>query len=518
MSRKYEGDEHGEREYREPSLKDALMPARPKESDLTPPPGEARHRPRRGGDTAPTLQDALLPEDHRPSPPPPGTRAEPAPPPQVAPWSVQSATAAPAATPASQAGLVIPVIVGMAIVVGVIAVFFLGRASVSGPGATPAPPSSEETGSVAAAGADAADAAPEPVEATPARPSPAFDDPGAMGLAEIQAKGLIIDVHEHIESIEQAPLFLMAMDRLGIQKTSLMGSSKFTLTLNEAYGFTEYDENNEELIKIVKAYPERFEAWPTLDPKDPEKLAKIQDLVARGATGVKLYIGHGYVSKNHTYMFHTVAMDDPGMLPFYAWCEENYLPLMMHVNPFGDKTGFAQEFIAVLTQFPDLKVIAPHFILSSVHSPRLEELLDTFPNLYSDVSFGDSFMPQRIAYMSKHPNRFRRIFESYPDRFMFAADLVMIAGRADDWATTQLQAYLDVLSSASYSSPAIPGGPHKGLQLSDELLSRILFRNYLAFCASRPSGTKITREINWERMNQEPVEREPGQSFPPLPK
>ena len=53
---------------------------------------------------------------------------------------------------------------------------------------------------------------------------------------------------------------------------------------------------------------------------------------------------------------------------------------------------------------------------------------------------------------------------------------------------------------------------------SDELLSRILFRNYLAFRASRPSGTTITRKINWERMNQEPVERRPGQAFPPIPK
>jgi hypothetical protein len=39
-------------------------------------------------------------------------------------------------------------------------------------------------------------------------------------------------------------------------------------------------------------------------------------------------------------------MDDPAMLPFYAWCQENFAPIMYHVNPY--KPGFAEEFIAVL--------------------------------------------------------------------------------------------------------------------------------------------------------------------------
>lgn len=399
---------------------------------------------------------------------------------------------------------------------------------------TPVPAAAEQGPAPAAEGPEGV-AAPEEAEgAGGSELTPPFDDPGPMGLAAIQERGLIVDVHEHIASLDLAPRYLAAMDELGIQTMCLMGSSKFTLTLNESVGFSEYDENNEELIKIVEAYPGRFEAWPTVNPEDPDKLAKIQDLVARGATGVKLYIGHGYTTGDNAYMFHTVAIDDPGMLPLYAWCEENYVPIMLHVNPFGEKTGFAQEFIATLTQFPDLKVIAPHFILSSVYNPRLEELLDTFPNLYSDISFGDHYMKVRLTYMSKYPAKFRRIFREYPDRFMFAADLVMIPGRPDDWAPVQFQAYIDMLTTDRYTTPAIreevpedervEGEPAMrerqltGLNLSDDLVSRILFRNYRAFRASRPSGTRITHEINWENMNQEPVDRQPGQAFPPPPK
>ena len=382
---------------------------------------------------------------------------------------------------------VIPTIVTAAVAVGLIAIFTLGRMGLSR--SNQSAPADAASAPVAAPveGEEAAAIKEAPAEPLPTS-APVYEDPGPLSLAEIQERGLIIDAHEHIESLEQAPLFLAAMDKLGIRKMCLMGSSKFTLTLNESYGFTEYDENNEELLAIVEAYPGRFEAWPTVNPEDPEKLQKIQDLVSRGASGVKLYIGHGYVSRDHTYMFHTVAMDDPGMLPLYGWCEENYIPVMLHVNPFGDKIGFAQEFIAVLTQYPDLKVIAPHFALSSVYNPRLEELLDTFPNLYSDVSFGDYFMAKRLAYMSKYPKKFRRIFKEYPDRFFFAADLVMIRGRSDDWAPTQMQAYLDMLASVTYTSPAIPGGELTGLNLSDDLVSRVLFRNYEAFRASRPFG------------------------------
>lgn len=408
------------------------------------------------------------------------------------------------------ANQVIPYIVGTAIMLGFVIVFMVGRMSGSQAAFVSDAAATSETASP-----DTAPAARTEPTVSHGEPLTDWQDPGPMGLAEIQEKRLIVDVHEHIESLAEAPLFLKAMDQFGIEKACLMGSSKFTLTLSEPYGFTGYDENNEELLKIVQAHPGRFEAWPTFSPEDPDKLTKLQDLVRRGATGVKLYTGHGYVTKKHDYMFHPVAMDDPGMLPFYAWCEENFIPIVLHVNPFKEKKGFAEEFVAVLTQFPDLKVVAPHFILSTIRSNRLRELLDTFPNLYTDISFGDYFMKERLLYISKEPGKFKKIFADYPDRFMFATDLVMIKGRKDDWAPVQYQAYLDMLTKKTYTSSAIPGETLRGLELSDELLSRILFRNYHAFRQYRPVNSKPRKEIDWKRMSVDPVERKPGEAFPP---
>lgn len=337
-----------------------------------------------------------------------------------------------------------------------------------------------------------------------------------FALNEIINDQLIIDVHEHIESLEQAQIYLAVMDQLGIRKMCLMGSSKFTLTLNEEDGFTEVDENNEELMKIIEAYPGRFEAWPTVDPLDPDKLIKFKNLVERGASGLKLYIGHGYVTAENEYMFHTVAMDDPGMLPLYAFCEENFIPVCMHVNPYGGKKGFAEEFIAVLQQFPDMKVIAPHFILSSIASDRLREFLDTFPNLYSDISFGDYYVTPGLERISRDPHKFRDLFTDYPDRFMFGTDLVLTEHPAknEQWVYEQHQAYLDMLTRESYTVAFIEGTLN-GLTLPPEQLENLLYKNFMRLKESKPVNTRITREIDWNRMNQEPTSRKPGEMFPP---
>jgi predicted TIM-barrel fold metal-dependent hydrolase len=363
----------------------------------------------------------------------------------------------------------------------------------------------------------AAAQAPEQVEAlVVAENAPAT--PVTM-LDRLKGDLSIINVHEHIQSTRELPTLLASMDRNGIGKTVLVGSSWFTITLNPRIGFTRYDWNNEQLIEAVELHPDRFAAWPTIDPRDPDKVKKIQDLVARGATGVKMYLGHGYVIPyNREYMFHTIAMDSPEMFPFYEWCEDNFIPLCFHVNPGPTKPGFAQEFIAVLQNFPDLKIISPHFILSSIRDSRLREFLLTFPNLYSDISFGhDDFLTAGIRRISRDPEKFREIFSEFPDRFMFGTDLVMTEASSKnvEWFTARCQTYYDMLAKETYTTPLVPGITLNGLALSPELLENILVKNFENFMALRLQGTKITRELNRAALGIRWIDRAPGQSYPP---
>ena len=356
-------------------------------------------------------------------------------------------------------------------------------------------------------------------DGNPASPVVVDENKSRAVLGSAQASTRIVNVHEHLQSLADAPRLLEVMDAYGVAKSILMGSSWFTITLNERVGFTRYDENNAELVKIAKAYPGRFEAWPTINPNDPLKLEKLKQLVADGATGLKLYLGHGFIKRTDgRYMFHTMAMDDPEMLPVYAYCQRNFVPICFHVNPGPTRPGFAEEFIAVLEAFPDLKIICPHFMLSSIRDSRLREFLDTIPNLYSDLSFGhDSFLIQGLKRISKNPPKFRKIFSRYPTRFMWGTDLVITEheSKSVEWMSERFQAYLDMLTLTSYQVPFLPGEELNGLALEKDLLEGILFRNYEKFVALRPSGTKITRSMNWGKMGVEFTGRSAGQALPP---
>jgi len=361
-------------------------------------------------------------------------------------------------------------------------------------------------------------AEPQQAEAPQFPPIPLNETP-EEALKRIQEQRLIVNDHDHAENMDDVPRFLAAMDQNGIGKTVLLGSSHFTITLNPRVGFTRYDEYNENMLQIALAHPDRFEAWPTVNPLDPMMLDKFSGLIDRGARGLKLYTGHGYVIPGERkYMFHPVAMDDPRMFPLYEYCEVNFIPICWHVNPGPTAPGFAQEFIEILYRYPDLKVVCPHFMLSSIKDSRLRELLDTFPNLYSDIGFGhDDFLIAGLKRISKDPEKFRRILREYPDRFFFGTDLVMTNHpmKTAEWCSVRMKAYLDMLTQAAYTVPFIPNMTLNGLEISSPLLDDILYRNFHRFMALQPEGTKITREINWANMGIPQLQRAPGQAFPP---
>jgi predicted TIM-barrel fold metal-dependent hydrolase len=338
-------------------------------------------------------------------------------------------------------------------------------------------------------------------------------------LRRIQAERKVINVHEHVDSLPQAEEVVKLMDRQGIAKTILLGSSWFTFALYERVGFTRFDENNATLLDIVNTYPGRFEAWPTLNPTDPDSLAKVRALHEKGATGLKLYTGHGYRTRySNRYMFHTVAMDDPRLLPIYAYCAENHLPICMHVN--SDMPGFADEFVRVLTQFPDLKINNPHWMLSSIRQSRLREYLDVFPNVYADISFGhDDFLIEGLRRISRYRESFQKLFNDYPTRFFFGTDLVFTNLRPKDssWLDPRLQAYYDLLSKDTYTTELLPGETLRGLALPPDLLENVLYKNYERFAAAKPKGTVLPRAVNWSNMATRPVTRAAGEALPPPP-
>lgn len=303
---------------------------------------------------------------------------------------------------------------------------------------------------------------------------------------ERRAKFNIINAHEHIQSMDNIPLLLKVMEDCQIEKMVFLGTSKFTFYLNPDYGYTEYDMNNEEIINISKKYPDKFLALCTINPHDEDKLEKLKACMEAGARGLKLYNGHGYFYDH----FFNLPLDDPGMMEVYRYCEEKEIPILYHIN----SGRFLDEFERVLQAFPDLIVVAPHFALTSRNLTLLSRLLDTYPNLYTDISFGHpDFQVAGFNRISYNAEGFREFMIKYSDRISFGTDIVITTYRAKSrsYLDDITLSYFDMLEKEEFTLPPSiynmmskkarantdPDKVYKGLHLDDETLRMIYHDN-----------------------------------------
>lgn len=296
----------------------------------------------------------------------------------------------------------------------------------------------------------------------------------------------IINAHEHVQSINNIPLLLKVMEDCQLEKMILLGTSKYTFYLNPKFGFKEYDKNNQEIIDISKKYPDKFIALCTIDPRDEDKLEKLKKFMAAGAKGLKLYNGHGYFYDN---FFH-LPLDDSGMMEVYQYCEEQNIPILYHIN----SGRFLDKMERILQAFPNLVVVAPHFILTSRNLTLLSRLLDDYPNLYTDISFGHpDFQEAGFNRISSNAAAFREFMQKYRDRINFGTDIVITSYRAKsmNYIEEVTLSYFDMLEKEKFTLPDSiykmmsknareQTDPHKvyyGLNLDDETLRMIYHDN-----------------------------------------
>lgn len=289
----------------------------------------------------------------------------------------------------------------------------------------------------------------------------------------------IINAHEHFQSMESVPKFLEAMKRNNVVKTVIVGSPEATI-LTGRKGFTGEEKYNLEVLNIAKTYPDDFIAFPTVNPRDPAKLDKLKQYLQMGGRGLKLYSGHS--------MFHDLPLDDPSVAAVYEFCEKEGLPILFHVN-----AGIYQkEFENVLRRYPKLKVICPHFCLSTIDTKRFGTLMDTYPNLYTDLSFGFlDFLKAGLLRISSEPEKIRGMVIRYQDRIFFGTDMVVTHAsyKTADWMSQVTRAYRDLLEKDRYTFFAIPNMSLRGLRLDRPVLEKIYRKNFEKFFYGEKKGT-----------------------------
>jgi len=100
---------------------------------------------------------------------------------------------------------------------------------------------------------------------------------------------------------------------------------------------------------------------------------------------------------------------------------------------------------------------------------------------------------------------------------MFSTDLVVTDEpiKTQQWIQERFQAYFDMLAEQTYTTPLIPGQTLNGLNLPPAMLDRIFFKNYEDFLALKPTNAKANKSIDWSKLGGSPIDRKPGQAFPP---
>jgi predicted TIM-barrel fold metal-dependent hydrolase len=147
--------------------------------------------------------------------------------------------------------------------------------------------------------------------------------------------------------------------------------------------------------------------------------------------------------------------------------------------------------------YPNLTVIIPHFGVTFFRPEgefqTLPNLLDAYPNVYVDTSFGTrAILVQGLEAVSNAPETFRRFFLSHSGRIVFGTDMVVTGNseKTPEWIEAVIRACRDVLEKDEYHFyMAAKGSPYalagaenldgglRGMNLPNEVLEKVYSSN-----------------------------------------
>jgi predicted TIM-barrel fold metal-dependent hydrolase len=323
-----------------------------------------------------------------------------------------------------------------------------------------------------------------------------YDPPSTLVVPEhvvTRAKFPFIDVHNH--------QFNMGSQDLG-QLTKAMDALNMVVMVNlsgRGRGSTEHLEAA--LSNVKKSAPNRFIVFTNIDfsdiddPEWPSKTAKqLEDDVRKGANGLKIYKSLGMFAKDKN--GNRIQVDDPRIDPVWAKCGELGIPVLIHAadprqfwqpidknnerwlelkthpnrrhdnDPVSWETIIAEQH-HMLQKNPKTKFINAHLGWYGNDLKTLGELLDRFPNMYTEIG-------AVIAELGRQPRAAKVFLTKYQDRVMFGKD---------SWVPEEYTTYFRVLETADDYFPY-----HKryhafwrmyGLDLPDDVLKKIYYKNAL---------------------------------------
>ncbi|MDR8392129.1 amidohydrolase family protein [Aliifodinibius sp. S!AR15-10] len=264
----------------------------------------------------------------------------------------------------------------------------------------------------------------------------------AAGSEVDKARYPVIDMHSHnqyAESPEEIREWIQTMDEVGIEKAIL---------LTKATG-AQFDS----LHAVFSQWEDRFELWCGIDytgyetdenftENAIEELERLHDMGA-GGIGELGDKGEGLFYSTPTQAFG-MHIDDPRMSPILDKAGQLNMPIHVHMaepiwmyqemdstndglmnayewrldNKAGIKSHdqMMQILENAVRDHPNTTFIAAHMANSAYDLSNLDRMLDTYPNLYSEIG-------ARYSELSQTPRHVAAFINKHQDRIFYGTDM-----------------------------------------------------------------------------------------------
>lgn len=323
-----------------------------------------------------------------------------------------------------------------------------------------------------------------------------YDPPSTLVVPEhkvMRAKFPFIDVHNHQFNMPSQDLnaLLKEMDALNMKvMVNLSGRGR---------GSTEHLDGS--LANVKKTNAKRFVVFTNMDfaaIDDPlwqgRMLKQLEEDVKKGANGLKIYKSLGMFTRDSK--GKRVHIDDPRIDPIWAKCGELGIPVLIHAadpksfwkpmdnnnerwlelkthpeRSHANDTVTWEKIIVeqhnIFKKHPKTKFINAHLGWFGSDLQKLGELMDKFPNMYTEIG-------AVISELGRQPRAAYAFLTKYQDRVLFGKD---------SWVQEEYPTYFRVLETQDEYFPY-----HKryhafwrmyGIGLPDDILKKIYYKNAL---------------------------------------
>jgi hypothetical protein len=320
------------------------------------------------------------------------------------------------------------------------------------------------------------------VEAADVEPQPSSPEHNRIGLDyrrpmhRPKVRGIVIDAHVHLHAARHADAWFEAADHYGID---------FFITMSPL----------EEALKLHRRWGHRlhFIAIPQWQESAPHWvdnwLRRIQAFYNIGSRIVKFHCAPGSIAARGW------RLDLPAFQPLFDEVVARRMAIMTHVGDpdtwysgkysdaakYGTRDEHFHMWLRVMDRYPHLPWIGAHLGGNPENLPRLQWLLDNYPNLMLDCS-ATKWLAREL---SVRRDAAREFFIRNQDRILFGTDQVSNDKRGFDFLASRYWVHRKLWETAYIGPSPIhdPDQPDdrqpelRGLALPDGVLQKLYHDN-----------------------------------------